>query len=69
MGKIALVTGSTNNVGKGIAESLSSDGFTVIITSRHENEASEVAEHLPHKGAHFQIDFQTRHKYQTFLLL
>jgi NAD(P)-dependent dehydrogenase (short-subunit alcohol dehydrogenase family) len=35
MKKIALVTGSTNNIGKAIAESLARQGFLVIITSRH----------------------------------
>jgi NAD(P)-dependent dehydrogenase (short-subunit alcohol dehydrogenase family) len=57
MEKIALVTGSTNNVGKGIAETLSRDGYTVIITSRHGEEAEEVAEHLPRKGGYYQVDF------------
>lgn len=57
MERVALVTGSTNNVGKGIAEGLSNDGFTVIITSRHENETRDVAERLPKKGAYYQVDF------------
>ena len=43
MEKVALVTGSTNNVGKGIAEQLARDGFVVIITSRRGNEAKEIA--------------------------
>ena len=47
MEKIALVTGSTNNVGKGIAQGLSQDGFLVIVTSRHENEAKTVAPGSP----------------------
>jgi 3-oxoacyl-[acyl-carrier protein] reductase len=57
MSKVALVTGSTNNVGRGIAEGLSSDGFTVVITSRHEEEAREVASHLPTQGSFYQVDF------------
>jgi 3-oxoacyl-[acyl-carrier protein] reductase len=57
MDKIALVTGSTNNVGKGIAEILSKDGFLVIVTSRHGNEPKEVAENLPNKGAYYQVDY------------
>ena len=57
MEKIALVTGSTNNVGKAIAEALSRDGFTVIVTSRHEKDAEEVAAHLAHKGNRYCIDF------------
>ncbi len=50
MEKVALVTGSTNNLGKSIAEILSEDGFLIIVTSRHGNEAREVAEHLAKKG-------------------
>lgn len=57
MEKVALVTGSTNNVGKGIAQVLSENGFLVIVTSRHGNEAREVAEHLPKKGASYEVDF------------
>jgi NAD(P)-dependent dehydrogenase (short-subunit alcohol dehydrogenase family) len=57
MDKTALVTGSTNNVGKGIAEALSKDGFLVIVTSRHRNEAEEVAGSLPLQGAYYQVDF------------
>ena len=55
--KIALVTGSTNNVGKSIAEQLAADGYLVVVTSRHENEAKEVAAHLPKKGAFYALDF------------
>ncbi len=57
MEKVALVTGSTNNVGKCIAETLSRDGYTVIVTSRHGNEAKEVAGHLPQKGGYYQVDY------------
>lgn len=57
MDKVALVTGSTNNVGKAIAESLSRDGYTVIVTSRHEDEAKKVAGNLPKKGGFYQVDF------------
>jgi NAD(P)-dependent dehydrogenase (short-subunit alcohol dehydrogenase family) len=57
MEKVALVTGSTNNVGKSIAEILSEEKFLVIVTSRHGNEAREVAEHLPKKGVSYEVDF------------
>jgi len=57
MEQIALVTGSTNNVGRGIAEQLSRDGFLVIVTSRHGREAQEVAESLPKEGTFYKIDF------------
>jgi NAD(P)-dependent dehydrogenase (short-subunit alcohol dehydrogenase family) len=57
MEKVALVTGSTNNIGKAIAEALARQGFLVIVTSRHGEEAKEVAEALPGKGASFETDF------------
>ncbi|MFC1958468.1 SDR family NAD(P)-dependent oxidoreductase [Chloroflexota bacterium] len=57
MEKVALVTGSTSNVGKSIAEILSEEGFLMIVTSRHGNEAKEVAEHLPKKGVSYEVDF------------
>ena len=57
MEKIALVTGSTNNVGKSGAEALSSDGFLVVITSRHETGAKAAVDGLAPKGAYFQVDF------------
>ncbi len=57
MEKVALVTGSTHNMGKAIAETLSRDGYLVIITSRHEEEARAVAEDLPKKGIYYKVDF------------
>ena len=57
MEKTALVTGSTNNIGKAIAEVLAEKGFHVIVTSRHEEEAKAVSEELPKKGSYFRVDF------------
>jgi 3-oxoacyl-[acyl-carrier protein] reductase len=57
MEKVALVTGSTNNIGKAIGETLSRNGYHVVITSRHEDEAKEVSENLPSKGSFFRVDF------------
>ncbi len=57
MEKVALVTGSTNNIGKAIAETLARQEFHVIVTSRHEDEAKAVSENLPQKGSYFQVDF------------
>jgi NAD(P)-dependent dehydrogenase (short-subunit alcohol dehydrogenase family) len=42
MEKVALVTGSTHNMGKAIAKTLSGDGSLVIVTSRHEDEAKDI---------------------------
>ncbi|HTY61345.1 MAG TPA: SDR family oxidoreductase [Acidobacteriota bacterium] len=57
MEKIALVTGSTNNIGKSIAETLAGRDFHVIITSRHEDEARIISESLAGNGSYFQVDF------------
>src|SRR5208283_4842850 len=57
MEKIALVTGSTNNIGKAIAEVLAEQGFHVLVTSRNEEEARAVSENLPKKGSYFKVDF------------
>jgi NAD(P)-dependent dehydrogenase (short-subunit alcohol dehydrogenase family) len=57
MEKVALVTGSTHNMGKAIAETLSRDGFLVIVTSRHGDEARALAEILPKKGTYYKVDF------------
>ena len=54
MEKIALVTGSTNNIGKAVAEVFARKEYHVIITSRNEVEAREVSERLPKKGLIFQ---------------
>ena len=57
MEKVALVTVSTNNVGKGIAEQLAKDGFMVVITSRDGNEAKRVSDNLFKKGTYYEVDF------------
>ncbi len=57
MEKVALVTGSTNNIGKAIAETLAREGFLVIVTSRHGEEAKAVAEAVPGKGTSFETNF------------
>ncbi len=57
MEEIALVTGSTNNIGKAIAEVLARKEYHVIITSRNEDEARAVSENLPKKGSYFKVDF------------
>jgi NAD(P)-dependent dehydrogenase (short-subunit alcohol dehydrogenase family) len=57
MAKIALVTGSTHNMGKATAEALSADGCHVIITSRHADEAAAVAAGLPNPGSPYAVDY------------
>ena len=57
MEQVALVTGSTNNIGKSIAGTLARQGFHVIVTSRNEAEAKVVSENLAKKGSYFCVDF------------
>jgi len=52
--KIALVTGSTNNIGLEIVRTFAREGATVIVNSRHQQEAKTIAEELD--GDYFQAD-------------
>jgi gluconate 5-dehydrogenase len=45
-GKIALVTGGSKGLGKAMAEGLASAGADVVVVSRHEQEATAVAEQI-----------------------
>ncbi len=45
-GKVALVTGSTSNIGLAAAETFAREGATVIVHSRHLDEARAVADRL-----------------------
>jgi NAD(P)-dependent dehydrogenase (short-subunit alcohol dehydrogenase family) len=44
--KIALVTGSTNNIGLGIARAFVREGAKVIVHSRHGDEAKKIADEI-----------------------
>ena len=57
MEQMALVTGSTNNIGKSIAAALAKNGYHVIVTSRNGEEAKTVSKSLPGKGSSYQVDF------------
>ncbi len=49
-GKVVLVTGSTRGIGKGVAEAFASQGATVIIIGRSQEQASHVAFEITSKG-------------------
>lgn len=49
-GQVALVTGSTRGIGKGIAESLAAAGAMVIVTGRSEDAARTVAQEISAGG-------------------
>jgi NAD(P)-dependent dehydrogenase (short-subunit alcohol dehydrogenase family) len=52
--KIALVAGSTNNIGLSIARAFAREGAKVIVHSRHEEEARKIASELG--GDYFAAD-------------
>jgi NAD(P)-dependent dehydrogenase (short-subunit alcohol dehydrogenase family) len=52
--KIALVTGSTHNIGLGIARAFAREGAKVIVHSRHDEDAKKIAQEI--KGDFFAAD-------------
>jgi NAD(P)-dependent dehydrogenase (short-subunit alcohol dehydrogenase family) len=52
--KIALVTGSTHNIGLAIARAFAREGATVVVHSRHEDVARGIAQEI--KGDFFSAD-------------
>ena len=52
--RIALVTGSTHNIGLGMARAFAREGATVIVHSRHEKDAKKIADEI--KGDSFAAD-------------
>ena len=56
--KVALVTGSTHNIGLGIARALAQEGGKVIVNSRHEEDARKIAGEIG--GDYFVADVASR---------
>ena len=52
--KVALVTGSTHNIGLGIARAFAREGAKVIVHSRHEEDAKRIAAEI--RGDYFAAD-------------
>jgi NAD(P)-dependent dehydrogenase (short-subunit alcohol dehydrogenase family) len=50
-GKIAIVTGGTAGIGRGISDALVDEGCHVCICSRHEDEVHQAAKELEDRGA------------------
>jgi 3-oxoacyl-[acyl-carrier protein] reductase len=56
-GKVAIVTGGTKGIGRGIAEALVREGASVCITARKENEIKEATEALNKLGGGKALGF------------
>lgn len=59
-GKIAIVTGAGQGIGRAIAEKLASDGATVVVTDVNESTAEETADAIGGGGFGMQTDVTSR---------
>uniref|UniRef100_G3MQH9 (3R)-3-hydroxyacyl-CoA dehydrogenase n=1 Tax=Amblyomma maculatum TaxID=34609 RepID=G3MQH9_AMBMU len=51
-GRLALVTGGTSGIGKAACHALAAEGATVVVASRHLDQANSVAQSLPGSASH-----------------
>ncbi len=51
-GKVALVTGSTSNIGRGVAIAMAAEGASVIVTGRDSVRGADVATAIQAAGGH-----------------
>ena len=56
--KVAIVTGASRGVGKGIAETLSAEGMKVVLAARSQADLEALATSLPHEALIQAIDLR-----------
>src|SRR6185503_7097147 len=54
-GKVAIVTGAGQGIGRGIAEKLAAEGATVVVTDLNEVTAKETAQEIGGVGMHTDV--------------
>src|SRR5712675_837758 len=51
-GKVALVTGSTSNIGRGVAIAMAAEGASVVVTGRDSARGADVVHAIEAAGGH-----------------
>src|SRR5260370_1812216 len=51
-GKVALVTGSTSNIGRGVAIAMAAEGASVVVTGRDSARGADVVNAIQAAGGH-----------------
>src|ERR1700731_5330516 len=51
-GKVALVTGSTSNIGRGVAIAMAAEGASVVVTGRDSARGADVVNLIEAAGGH-----------------
>ncbi|HLF96003.1 MAG TPA: SDR family oxidoreductase [Methylococcaceae bacterium] len=68
--QVAIVTGSTAGIGRGIAERLAAQGVAVVVTGRQESRAGQVAAEIESRGgtaAGFAFDLEDNDSLETLI--
>lgn len=66
MSKVAIVTGASRGIGKGIAQALANPGFTVIGTATSEAGAAQISSDLGDRGKGFVLNISDAESVENF---